>query len=321
MTEQPIYTGILDSSSGSPRIIARDGHVILQDVPVWDGYIKHWSGRPVNARFLPQKDYESHHPILIVWPDIKPFDRPFVEFYYNERLVKYPASFFGHNAVNVNGNIFNFSHLYNECEVMRPEEYFYRPALGEFAPSPDTGMFEIKEDGTVYLDKFGRNFMRTIHGIRILGLDTKKLSDYLRHQLNIIHSTPPNPSKPEKYPDFNFFFRSCATIIRDGFQSLGFPKISGVLPRDLFVKLVYVFTKESSLETTLFTMPQLHVPEAPPSTLSPLMNPWNQMRNRRIKWDVPQGKPRTHYSAPSSGKFNQPRSSTITDREGGLKRR
>ena len=42
-------------------------------------------------------------------------------------------------AVNVNGAIFNFSHKINENEVMRNEEYFFRPALGEFAPHPVTG--------------------------------------------------------------------------------------------------------------------------------------------------------------------------------------
>ncbi|NQV36866.1 MAG: hypothetical protein HQ509_02540 [Candidatus Marinimicrobia bacterium] len=283
MTEQSLYKGILDNSSGSPRIISNDGHAILQDVPIWDGYLKHWLGKPVNARFLPQKDYENDHPILIMWPDSKPIYRSFVEFYYNERLVKYPASFFGHNAVNINGKIFNFSHLYNENEIMRPDEYFYRPALGEFAPSPDTGMFEIKEDGTAYFDKFGRNFMRTIHGIRIFGLDTDKLSEYLNHQLEVIHSTPPNPEKPEKYPDFNFFMRSCATIIRDGFRSLGFKKISGILPHDLFVNIVSVFMNEPSLEAALFTMPQLNVPEALPSTMTPLLNPRNRIRNYRLK--------------------------------------
>ena len=104
----------------------------------------------------------------------------FLNLYYNERLVKYTASSLGHNAINIGGDIFNFSHLMNENEIMEKEEYFYRPALGEFAPSPNNGLFEILEDGRVFYDKFGRNFMRTIHRIRIFGLDTEKIDGRLK---------------------------------------------------------------------------------------------------------------------------------------------
>ena len=68
-------------------------------------------------------------------------------------MIKYPASTFGHNAINVNGEFFNFSHLINENESMDEAEYMYRPALGEFAPSPTTGKFEILEDGTWHINK------------------------------------------------------------------------------------------------------------------------------------------------------------------------
>ncbi len=282
MNEQVVYKGTLDVSGDSPRIVDDLGNVVLENVPIWNGYIAHWKNTKVNARFLSQRDYEFDHPILIIWPDREPIDQPFVEFYYNERLVKYPASFFGHNAINVNGEIYNFSHLVNENEIMHPEEYFYRPALGEYAPSPDTGMFEIKEDGTAYFDKFGRNFMRTIHGIRLFGLDMEALSDYLKNQLKIIYTTPTNPKKPEKYADFNFFTRSCATIIRDGFRVLGFTKVSGVLPRDLYINIVHVFSQEKHVESTVFTMPQLHVPEAQPSRLTPLLNPRNRLRYAKL---------------------------------------
>ena len=67
--------------------------------------------------------------------------------------------------------------LMNENEIITEEEFFYRPALGEFAPSPNNGKYEILEDGTPYYDKFGRNFMRTIHVLRIEGIDVEKLGN------------------------------------------------------------------------------------------------------------------------------------------------
>ena len=78
------------------------------------------------ARELPQLDYKTDQPIIIMWPDESPPSEPVVDFYYNERLVKYPASLFGHNAININGNIYNFSHLMNENEIITPEEFIYR---------------------------------------------------------------------------------------------------------------------------------------------------------------------------------------------------
>ena len=47
----------------------------------------------------------------------------------------------------------------NENEVITPEENFYRPALGEFAPSPTTGRFALDENSRNYYDKFGRNLL------------------------------------------------------------------------------------------------------------------------------------------------------------------
>ena len=278
-----VYSGVLDASNGEPKILSKNGSAILENIPIWQGYIKHWDTQAVHARFLNQRDYETGHPILIVWPRTAPVEEPYIEFYYNERLVKYSASFFGHNAINSNGAIYNFSHLMNENEIMAPEEYFYRPALGEFAPSPDTGQFEIKPDGTAYFDKFGRNFMRTIHCVRIRGLDVTAFKHYLNHQLNVIHSTPPDPKEPEKYADFNFVFRSCATIIRDGFQECGLPEVSGNIPLDLFVSAAYHALKNTSLETEVFTMPQLHVIEAPPSVMTPILNPRNRWRYLYVK--------------------------------------
>ena len=158
-----VYTGILTTDETNSFLLKRDGKHVLEENHIWDGYINHWAGQKVCARLLPQKDYDNEEPIVIIWPDIEPANVDFMELYYNERLVKYWPSLFGHSAICINGRIYNYSHLINENEVISIEEYFYRPAMGEFAPSPNTGSFEILDDGTAYYDKFGRNFMRTIH--------------------------------------------------------------------------------------------------------------------------------------------------------------
>lgn len=262
------------------------GQPFFEDRLIWKGYLTHWLDQNVCARELIQEDYETRQPIIIMWPDDPPHKEPTVDFYYNERLVKYPASTFGHNAININGNIYNFSHLLNENEIMTPEEYFYRPALGEFAPSPVTGKFEILEDGRAYYDKFGRNFMRTIHVLRIRGMDTKRLSSFLDQELDIIHNTPVNPKNPEKYADFSFYKRSCSTIIRDCFLKYGFKNIEGILPRDLFVSSIYNVYKQSNdmnIDLELYTMPQLKVPEAPYSAMTPLMNIKHRLQQKELK--------------------------------------
>ena len=182
---QNIIKGQLCQENGQ-SFIASANNNYFEDRLIWQGYLTHWLGQKVVARELPQLDYDSSQPIIILWPDEPPPEEPCVDFYYNERLVKYPASLFGHNAININGNIYNFSHLLNENEIMTPEEYFYRPALGEFAPSPVNGKFEILANGTAYYDKFGRNFMRTVHVLRIRGMDTKRLSSILDEELEII---------------------------------------------------------------------------------------------------------------------------------------
>lgn len=272
--------------TGGPVYLARDdGHRYLENDRIWEGYLTHWLGRQVCARRLPQRDYASEAPIVIVWPQEPLAVVPFVELYYNERLVKYWASTFGHNAINVDGEIFNFSHLLNENEIMTWEEYFYRPPLGEFAPSPNSGKFEVLADGRVYYDKFGRNFMRTIHVLRIEGLDTQRMGAIFHRHLERIRAAPVNPRKPEHYSGFNFFTSSCTTIIRDGLRSYGFKAVAGLFPRDLFVSAAtaVLHTKEAqNLTVQLYKMPQLKVPEGPYSQVTPLLNPRNHFRNRRL---------------------------------------
>jgi len=275
--------GILTRDNRQTYILDKDGNRHFENRIIWEGYLKHWEGQAVFARELPQCDYETGEPIIICWPDEQDPEEPFVELYYNERLVKYFASLLGHTAINVNGSIFNFSHLLNENEIMEKEEYFYRPALGEFAPSPNNGVFEILEDGRAFYDKFGRNFMRTIHRVRIFGLDTDALMSELKTRLDTILNTPPDPSKPEKYRDFSFFSNNCATVIRDAFNAIGYEKIKGRFPRDMFISATYHLINDASLKVVYSRLSQLTVPEAPKSIVSPLLNPRNYFRLKELR--------------------------------------
>jgi hypothetical protein len=278
-----IYKGILTNIGGRSFLAGDDGARYLEDEIIWSGYLPHWNGFSVCARKLPQRDYETGKPIIILWPNEPAPSAPFVELYFNERLVKYPTSVLGHLAVNVNGEIFNFSHKINENEAMKPEEYFFRPALGEFAPHPASGRDNEDDPARPYYDKFGRLFMRTIHALKITGPDTPKLSRFLHGQLEIIYNTPPDPKRPAYYRDFGIFTRNCATFIRDGFRSLGYKKISGVFPRELFVNVAYFFLKQNSdpsISVSCRTLRQLSVPEAAPSVLPPLVNPVNRWKSR-----------------------------------------
>jgi len=277
-------SGILTRTSSSAYLISKDGKKYFEHDPIWSGYITHWEGKKVFGRLLKEKDYATNKPMVILWPDEPRPKPPFVELYYNERLTKYMASLFGHNAINVDGGIYNFSHKLNENEVMTEEEFFYRPALGEFAPSPRTGMFEVPEDGPPYYDKFGRNFMRTIHVLEIKGLDTEQLKVLYNRELDIIHATPPKPDKPAHYADFSIWTRSCSTIIRDGLRDLGFPDIAGTFPRDLFVSAAMVLGRDQKLSVRIYRRTQLQVPEAIPSVPGPFLNPVNLFRNRQLKY-------------------------------------
>lgn len=280
-----VYRGILTQQGKEAFVLGSHGETFFKNDHIWSGYLAHWLNQKVCGRYLPQKEYTTGKPIVLLWPDTPATPTPYMELYYNERLVKYWASSFGHNAINVAGRIYNFSHLLNENEVMTPEEYFYRPALGEFAPSPNNGRFEILANGQAYYDKFGRNFMRSIHVLRVEGIDVQRLATIFQDELDQIHSTPVDPRKPEKYREFNFFNRSCTTIIRDGLIRYGFSGIKGVLPRDFFVNAaarLLALQRKQSLSVQLFIRPQLKVPEAPYSRVTPLFNPYNRFKFRRL---------------------------------------
>ena len=285
MIDNPTYTGTLRVKGNTAYVETMDGGKIFKDEKIWDGYIKHWKNIVVNARRLTQLDYKYGNPIIIMWPNEPAPKTPFVHIYYNERLVKYFDSTMGHLAINVNGNIFNFAKKINENEILTKEEYFYRPALGEFAPSPNTGKQEIAVNGKSYFDKFGRNFMRGIHVIHIEGIKTTTLYNIFKKELEIIHNTPPKLDDPENYPDFHAIKRSCTSIVRDGLRKYGFKKIKGVVPRDFFVNAAYNFKKDKNLKVKIYKMPQLIVPECPPSKVTLLFNIKNWFRVKTLKYE------------------------------------
>ncbi|OHD72416.1 MAG: hypothetical protein A2W19_13810 [Spirochaetes bacterium RBG_16_49_21] len=282
--EEKIYTGILTQKDNSTFLTDSRGRRHFEREKIWSGYVAHWLGKKVNARYVRQKDYDTGRNIVIMRPHTEPSAVPFVELYYNERLVKYKFSLLGHLAINVNGGIFNFSHLINENEIISEEEYFYRPALGEFAPHPVTGRFNVEDKTRPYYDKFGRNFMRTIHVLRMEGVDAGRLGAYYKTVLSEIVAAP-DPKRPEKYRDFSLFTRSCVTIIRDGLLGYGFRDLKGIFPRDFFINAAYNLLKlngSDSLQVKLFRMPQLKVPEALYSALTVITNPINRVLAGRL---------------------------------------
>ncbi len=284
--EEKIYKGILTAKDGNTYLLAEEGAKLLESEKIWSGYLKHFCGLKVCARKLPQRDYETGNQIIIMWPEPPAPAAPFIELYFNERLAKYRTSFLGHLAININGEIFNFSHLLIENEIMKHEEYFFRPALGEFAPHPFFGRYNVDDPQRPYYDKFGRLFMRTIHVLKITGLDMQKLSQIFHEQLEIIKTTPPDPKNPEKYRDFNILTNSCSTIVREGFQKYGFKKIAGMFPRDIFVNVSYYVLhqiKGKQIKASRRILPQLMVDEAAPSVIPPLMNPLNRWKNRCLE--------------------------------------
>ncbi len=283
--DNKIYTGTLRSERGNSYLETSDGIRIFENEKIWSGYVKYWKNTIVNARHLPQLDYKTDMPIIIMWPQAPKPLKPFVHIYYNERLVKYFDSTMGHLAINVNEKIFNFAKKINENEILTKEEYFYRPALGEFAPSPTSGKQEINGDGKPYFDKFGRNFMRGIHVIHIEGIDTDKLFSILNKELKIIQNTPPNLSDPENYPHFRAFSRSCTTIVRDGLRKYGFKNVKGILPRDFFINAAYNLKSEKDLYVKLYEMPQLIVQECPKSKPTFLFNIKNWYRTKTLNFE------------------------------------
>ncbi len=249
-----VIKGVLTTSNGRACVLTADGTKHFEEMMIWDGYLEHWQDREVCARMLQEKDYTTGLPIILVWPDAPPSPSPFFELYYNERLVMYPISCCGHIAINVNDKVFNYSQALNENEMMTPEEYFYRPALGPFAPANPTGpgkqRVNLLDKERPYYDKFGRLFMRSVHVLRVEGQKpfwektTDQLATLYHQKIKHILETPVQPDKPDVYTDFRLFRESCTTIIRDGLRLVGFRGIKGILPRDLFTSVAAYFLQQ-----------------------------------------------------------------------------
>ncbi|HPS58205.1 MAG TPA: hypothetical protein PK514_08875 [Spirochaetota bacterium] len=285
MPGKKTHRGILTKEDSRVFLKDRSGRRFFIDDAIWNGYLKHWESRELCGELLPETDYSTGKRIVLLRPEQPAASEPFIELYYNERLPRYFYSYLGHTAINVNGEIFNFSHLLNECEVMNEALYFFRPALGKFAPEPGGG-YNIMDPEHPYLDKFGRQFMRTIHVARITGYDTDMLSKALHAKLEKIHNTPEDPGRPGVYRDFGMFTNSCTTIIRDVLRVSGFSGISGIFPREMFTSSVWNFMqmhKRGRLKLSVFTRPQLYVDEASASAMTPLVNPLNIMRRLRLR--------------------------------------
>jgi len=280
-----IISGILHISGETSFIEDNSGVRHLENNLIWKGYLKHWNGKNVHARLLDKHDYTTGNRIIIIWPDEPSPSPDFFELYYNERLVKYPVSLCGHNAINVSGRIFNFSHLINENEIMTPEEYFYRPALGEFAPSPFTGKTDLTDPEHPYFDKFGRSFMRTIHVLRVEGIDSGRLDAILREKLeHILHLTP-DPERPGENPEFHWRRNNCTTNIADALKESGLDRVTGSFPRDLFVSAAYACIRTYGKgRVKIYRRPQLVVDEAPLSKITPMINPLNYLKLLHLKF-------------------------------------
>ncbi|MDY6972774.1 MAG: hypothetical protein SV775_10645 [Thermodesulfobacteriota bacterium] len=286
--KEKIVKGVLTKENRATFLLGPNGEHLLEYELIWNGYTQHWLGKRVCARRLIQRDYERGRPIVLIWPEAHVSDVGYVELYYNERLVRHPGSILGHIAINVKGEVFNFSHRLKDNELMSEEEYFYRPALGEFAPHPRLGYLNISDEERPYYNNFGRIFMRTIHVLHIEGLDTERLSRMYHNELKSIHNTRVNPKKPEKYRDFNILTRSCTTIVRDGLRRLGYRKIRGISPRDFFVNTSYHLLKAQEnehIKMRCFKVKQLKVREAQYSEMTPLLNPINRFRQWKLSHD------------------------------------
>ncbi|HIA23109.1 MAG TPA: hypothetical protein EYN76_01580 [Candidatus Marinimicrobia bacterium] len=65
---QNIIKGQLCQENGQSFIASADNNY-FEDRLIWQGYLTHWLGQKVVARELPQLDYDSGQPIIILWPD------------------------------------------------------------------------------------------------------------------------------------------------------------------------------------------------------------------------------------------------------------
>lgn len=268
LTMNDIIEGVLLKTEQGCGVRTEDGETFFTQDHIWSGYIKHFQNQKVYARALPQTDYKTGRPIVFLWPNELLPQTPYVEIYFNEPLAAYLGSFFGHAAVNVNGRAFNFARKKNENEELAREEYFYRPARGEFAPAPKGG-YDISDAKHPYYDKFGRRFMRKVYVLRITGLqtaDTDRLAGYYRQALTRILERSKNSG--DENPDFRMFSNNCVAELQKGLSGWGLPPVHRWIPKTFFedcAREFYRLAPKRGWTISVQALPQLIVPEAKPS--------------------------------------------------------
>ncbi|MCL5435583.1 MAG: hypothetical protein M1275_00690 [Patescibacteria group bacterium] len=276
MNHGEIAAGRLVSEEGKKFLRTDRGEKKFTEAAIWDGYFIHFNNRRVLGRTLPQIDYASGRPLALLWPEPDVPPEPFLEIYYNERLPNYPGSLFGHGAINVNGRIFNFAHKLNENEELTWEEYFFRPALGEFAPGPN-GKYDISDPQRPYYDKFGRRFMRAVWKLRITGISNAAwLLEHFRARLKKIKTQILKPQFPDINRYFNLFSHNCITELHAGLTAWGLKNLNRWFPLDFFFSSKREFSKlaqKQNLQILVEKLPQLKVPEAPFSKSVPAVSP------------------------------------------------
>ena len=75
-----IITGILKKADEKVFVEEANGKQHFSDKRIWDGYVHHWEGKEVSARFLPERDYETKQKIIIMWPKKIQRARPMLSF-------------------------------------------------------------------------------------------------------------------------------------------------------------------------------------------------------------------------------------------------
>lgn len=235
---------------------------------LWPGYAR-FAGTRVLVRPLPVHD--AGKPVLLVAPlgDAPPARS--VELYLAERLPRHAMSRFGHVAAWAGGHVFNYSRTWRENEALDWAEFAWRPPLGDYGPERH--------------DYFGRRFMRTLHVLRIDGLDTVRVRASLQAVRERILARPPDPRDPEYAPWVNLAGRNCVALLRLALVEAGLPVFHGLTPRAFFVDAAWRLRRLAGrgvLRLSYRRLPQVVVPECAPSLPASSWSPRTAQRERRL---------------------------------------